>query len=139
MNLPKTNNPHVKVLLEFYYDASKGIITRDQLTSACHYWAYENAFDEMAFKPYPSEPHNLMEWKHMSSRQREAVPEEARVRTEKMITGFYDLYHSIRNANRSTLTYLLEMEKTFLRYDTTKAAQVRTRIDDFKSKGVTQW
>lgn len=139
MNLPITSNPQVKMLLEFYHDSVKGLLTQEQLVSACHYWAYENAFQDMVFRPYPSEPHDLMEWKHMSLRQKEAVPDEVRSRMEKMFTGFYDLYHSIRNANRSTLTYLLEMEKTFLKYDTAKTEHVRTRIVDFKSKGVTPW
>ena len=139
MNLPKTGNHIVKILIEFYDDAMKGRITIEQLTQACHYWAYENAFDEMVFKPYPSEPHDLIEWKHMSSRQREAVPEEVRFRMQSLITGFYDLYNKIRNANRSSLTYLLEMEKTFLIYDTAKATEVRAKIDDFKSKGIKPW
>jgi len=139
MNLPDTRNPQVKVLLEFYEDRMKGVITREQLESACHFWAYENAFNEMSFIPYPSEPHDLVEWKHMSLRQREAAPEETRGRMEKLASGFYGHHHSILITNRTSLTYLLEMEKTFLRYDTKKAENVRGRIDDFKSKGVKPW
>ena len=137
--IPKTTNPKVKVLLEFYEDRLKGVITQEQLDTACHYWAYENAFGEMTFKPYPSEPHELMEWKRMSSRQREAVPEEVKSRMERLVAGFYDMYNGIRNINKTNLTYLLEMEKTFLRYDQPKAAEVRSRIDDFQSKSVKPW
>ncbi len=137
--IPKTTNPQVKALLEFYEDRLKGVITQEQLETACHYWAYENAFADMEFKPYPSEPHDLMEWKRMSQRQREAVPEDARLRMERMASGFYGMYGSIHAANRTNLTYLLEMEKTFLRYDPAKAAEVRNRIDDFKFKSVVPW
>ena len=137
--IPKTTNPKVKVLLEFYQDRLKGVITQEQLETACHYWAYENAFGEMEFKPYPSEPHDLMEWKRMSSRQKEAVPEEVKSRMERLVAGFYDMYNGIRNINKTNLTYLLEMEKTFLRYDQVKVAEVRTRINDFQSKSVKPW
>ena len=137
--IPKTTNPKVKMLLEFYEDRLKGAITQEQLETACHYWAYENAFDEMTFKPYPSEPHDLMEWNRMSSRQKEAVPEDVRNRMERLVAGFYDMHNGIRNINKTNLTYLLEMEKTFLRYDQTKAAEVRTRINDFQSKSVKPW
>ena len=137
--IPKTTTPKVKVLLEFYEDRLKGVITQEQLDTACHYWAYENAFGEMTFKPYPSEPHELMEWKRMSSRQREAVPEEVKSRMERLVAGFYDMYNGIRNINKTNLTYLLEMGKTFLRYDQAKAAEVRSRIDDFQSKSVKPW
>ena len=137
--IPKTANPHVKVLLEFYDDRLKGVITQEQLETACHYWAHENAFSEMEFKPYPSEPHDLMEWKHMSSRQRDSVQDEVRFRMGKMASGYYGMYDGIRNINKTNLTYLLEMEKTFLRYDQAKAAEVRIRIDDFQSKSVKPW
>ncbi len=139
MNLPDTRNPQVKILLEFYEDRMKGAITQVQLEDACHFWAYENAFGEMEFIPYPSEPHDLVEWKHMSARQREAAPEETRVRMGKLASGFYDHYHGILITNKMRLTYLLEMEKTFLRYDPKKAESVRSRIKDFRSKGVMPW
>jgi hypothetical protein len=139
MNLPNTKNPQVGVLLEFYEDRLKGAITQDQLEAACHFWAYENAFSEMSFIPYPATPRDIIEWKRMSSRQKEAAPEETRARMEKLDSGFYDHYHGILIINRTNLTNLLEMEKTFLRYDTAKAATVRNRIDDFKSKGVVPW
>lgn len=139
MNLPDTRNPQVRVLHEFYEDRMKGAITQEQLEAACHFWAYENAFGEMSFVPYPSTPHDIVEWKRMSARQREAAPEETRGRMEKLCGGFYDHYHGILITNRTNLTNLLDMEKTFLRYDTVKAAEVRNRIDDFKSKGVVPW
>ncbi len=139
MNLPDTRNPQVKMLLEFYEDRMKGAITQEQLEAACHFWTYENAINEMSFVPYPMTPHDIVEWKHMSPRQREAAPDETRTRMEKLAAGFYDHYHGILITNRTNLTNLLEMEKTFLRYDTAKATEIRGRVDDFKSKGVVPW
>jgi len=108
---------HLRELLQ---DKESGIITQEQLEIGCHYWTYDHAIQELAYKPYPSEPLDITRWLALSSRERENASEDVKSRMALMCRKFYEHKYSIVHENRRNYDYLGEMVKTFKRYGNTE-------------------
>ena len=99
MNLPDAKQPEVKELLEFYHDRMEGRLTQERLEEACHYWTYDHALDGLRYYPLPSEPFRLKEWRGLSDRQREALPEDVKSSMRGMSGKHVSEIQAITNAS----------------------------------------
>ena len=138
-NLPRHPEP-VKMLTELYTDRMDGKLTQEQLEEACHYWAYDNALEGLRYYPLPAEPFKLKEWRTFSDRQKEALPGDIMRSMQDMAAKYAQEVQSITNENRSHLTYIIDMRKTFVKYNAeSRLKAVDQMIDDFRQKGVEKW
>jgi len=106
----------VKMVMELYKDRMDGKLTQEQLEEGCHYWAYDYALEGLRYYPMPAEHFKLKEWRTFSDRQKEALPSDTMHSMKDMEAKYCQEAQSITNENRSHLTYLISMRKTFVKY-----------------------
>lgn len=130
----------VKMLMELYQDRMESRLTQEQLEEACHYWTYDYALNGLKYRPLPSEPFKLKEWKGLPERQREAAPEDVRSNMRNLSSKYFQEVDYITNENRTHLTYLASMLKTFKKYNNDdRARTIEIMVTDMREKGVKEW
>lgn len=130
----------VKMLMELYRDREEGRLNQEQLEEACHYWTYDYALNCLKYRPLPSEPFKLREWRTLPARQREVAPDDVRSSMRDISNKYSQEVGYITNENRTHLTYLVTMLKTFKKYNNeSRIRTVEIIINDLREKGVKEW
>ncbi|GEM_PF-4348160 len=142
MNLPDSSRQpeEVKMLIELYQDRMEGRLTQEQLEEACHYWTYDYALNGLKYRPLPSEPFRMKEWRGLPERQKEVAPEDVRSNMRGLSGKYSQEVSCITNENRTHLSYLIVMLKTFKKYNNeSRVRTVEIMITDMREKSVKEW
>ena len=128
------------MLIELYHDRAARRLTQEQLEEACHYWTYDYALNDLKYRPLPSEPFKMKEWRGLPERQREVAPEDVRSSMRDVSSRYSQEVSCITNENRTHLSYLVSMLKTFRKYGNDQRIRtVEIMINDMREKGVKEW
>ena len=128
------------MLMELYHDRMEGRLTQEQLEEACHYWTYDYALNDLKYRPLPSEPFKMREWRGLPERQREVAPDDVRNNMRDVSSRYAQEVGAITNENRSHLTYLVAILKTFKKYNAeSRVRTVEIMINNMREKSVKEW
>lgn len=120
---PKTiSKDHLDLGKRLLDDLSKKKLTMEEFENEVAYLAWDCGFDELRYKPYPSEPIKLKEYKELSYKDRKKVS-EGFWRTPEL-TAYNKEYGAIEAHNCGVCSWLLELKGRFTRLKDTMRANV---------------
>jgi len=107
----KPNQIQITELKEAYQLKLNGKISQEQLEDICVNWAYDNALWELTPSPFPTKPHMLYQYEHMTIQERKLLTALDIENIKKVRTRFYDTKIGIERKNKDNLWWLKLMKE----------------------------